>query len=75
MKKYGIEGCPTYKIFTEEGPAHAFIKKLGDVAVKPSGLTGGKGVKVMGDKLLTLKLPRLTRVCFLRKDLLLSKNA
>ncbi len=51
MKKYGIEGCPTYKTFTEEGPAHAFIEKLRDVAVKPSGLTGGKGVKVMGDQL------------------------
>ncbi len=51
MKKYGIEGCPAYEIFKEEGPAHAFIEKLGDVAVKPSGLTGGKGVKVMGDQL------------------------
>ena len=51
MKKYGIEGCPIYKIFTEKGHAHAFIEKLGDVAVKPSGLTGGKGVKVMGDQL------------------------
>ena len=51
MKKYGIEGCPAYEVFKEEGPAHAFIEKLGDVAVKPSGLTGGKGVKVMGDQL------------------------
>ncbi|HWR24640.1 MAG TPA: phosphoribosylamine--glycine ligase [Methanosarcina sp.] len=51
MKKYGIEGCPEYQVFTEEGPAHAFIEKLRDVAVKPSGLTGGKGVKVMGDQL------------------------
>lgn len=55
MKKYGIEGCPAYGVFTEEGPAHAFIEKLGDVAVKPSGLTGGKGVKVMGDQLPDLK--------------------
>jgi len=37
MKKYGIEGCPEYEVFTEEKPAHAFIEKLGDVAVKPSG--------------------------------------
>ncbi len=55
MKKYGIEGCPAYEVFTEEGPAHAFIEKLGDVAVKPSGLTGGKGVKVMGDQLPDLE--------------------
>jgi phosphoribosylamine---glycine ligase len=55
MKKYGIEGCPAYEVFTGEGPAHAFIEKLGDVAVKPSGLTGGKGVKVMGDQLPDLE--------------------
>ncbi|AKB27986.1 Phosphoribosylamine--glycine ligase [Methanosarcina siciliae T4/M] len=55
MKKYGIEGCPAYEVFTEEAPARAFIEKLGDVAVKPSGLTGGKGVKVMGDQLPDLK--------------------
>jgi phosphoribosylamine--glycine ligase len=55
MKKYGIEGCPAYEVFTDEAPAHAFIEKLGDVAVKPSGLTGGKGVKVMGDQLPDLK--------------------
>ena len=51
MKKYGIEGCPAYEVFTDEGPAYAFIEKLGDVAVKPAGLTEGKGVKVMGDQL------------------------
>ena len=55
MKKYNIEGCPAYEVFTEEGPANAFIEKLGDVAVKPSGLTGGKGVKVMGDQLPDLE--------------------
>ncbi len=55
MKKYGIEGCPAYEVFTEKEPAYAFIEKLGDVAVKPSGLTGGKGVKVMGDQLPDLE--------------------
>lgn len=58
MTKYGIEGCPAYEVFTDEAPAHAFIEKLGDVAVKPSGLTGGKGVKVMGDQLPDLKAAR-----------------
>jgi phosphoribosylamine---glycine ligase len=55
MKKYSIEGCPAYGVFSEEGPAHDFIEKLGDVAVKPSGLTGGKGVKVIGDQLPDLE--------------------
>ncbi|RLG30021.1 phosphoribosylamine--glycine ligase [Methanosarcinales archaeon] len=51
MRRHGISGCPAFEVFEAgdfEG-AHAFIEKLGDVAVKPTGLTGGKGVKVMGD--------------------------
>jgi len=51
MRRHGIDGCPAFEVF-EAGDlkgAHAFIEKLGDVAVKPTGLTGGKGVKVMGD--------------------------
>ncbi|MDK2911769.1 MAG: phosphoribosylamine---glycine ligase, partial [Methanolobus sp.] len=36
----------------------AFIEKLGDVAIKPAGLTGGKGVKVMGDQLPDLNSAR-----------------
>lgn len=55
MARYGIEGCPAYEVFVEESPAHAFIEKLRDVAIKPSGLTGGKGVKVMGDQLPDLE--------------------
>ena len=51
IEKYGIEGNPAYGVFTDYEPAAAFIDKLGDVAVKPAGLTGGKGVKVMGDQL------------------------
>lgn len=68
MKKYGIEGCPAYGVFTEEGPAHAFIDKLGDVAVKPSGLTGGKGVKVMGDQLPDLETAKAYASELLAKD-------
>ncbi|MDX1612068.1 MAG: phosphoribosylamine--glycine ligase, partial [Candidatus Thermoplasmatota archaeon] len=35
---------------TEEGLAD-FVRELGEVAVKPIGLTGGKGVKVTGEQL------------------------
>lgn len=51
MRRHSINGCPAFEVF-EEGDqkgAHAFIEELGDVAVKPTGLTGGKGVRVMGD--------------------------
>ncbi len=69
MKKYGIEGCPAYEVFTEAEaePARAFIEELGDVAVKPSGLTGGKGVKVMGDQLPDLEAAKAYTVELLEK--------
>lgn len=51
IEKYGIDGNPEYAVFTDYEEAAAFIDKLKDVAVKPAGLTGGKGVKVMGDQL------------------------
>ncbi|MDO5843713.1 MAG: phosphoribosylamine--glycine ligase [Methanocorpusculum sp.] len=51
MKKYNIAGCPEYKLCKTPEEAAEFIKKYqGDLAVKPTGLTGGKGVKVMGDQ-------------------------
>lgn len=51
MRRHHIDGCPVFEVFDEgdDGGAHAFIEELGDVAVKPTGLTGGKGVRVMGD--------------------------
>ncbi|MDL2261279.1 phosphoribosylamine--glycine ligase [Methanimicrococcus sp. OttesenSCG-928-J09] len=51
IEKNGIDGNPEYAVFTDYEEAAAFIDKLKDVAVKPAGLTGGKGVKVMGDQL------------------------
>ncbi len=51
MKDNGIAGCPRFEVFTEREPMDSFIDELGDVAIKPAGLTGGKGVKVMGDQL------------------------
>ncbi|HJJ89097.1 MAG TPA: phosphoribosylamine--glycine ligase [Methanocorpusculum sp.] len=51
MKKYGIAGSPTYKIFRNSEEAAEYIQSYpGDLAVKPTGLTGGKGVKVMGEQ-------------------------
>jgi len=50
MKKYGISGLPGFKVFRKgESGTDEFIDELGDVVIKPAGLTGGKGVKVMGD--------------------------
>ncbi len=50
MKKYDIAGLPAFHVFRKgERGTDEYIDELGDVVIKPAGLTGGKGVKVMGD--------------------------
>ena len=50
MEKYRIKGSVKSKAFEDVEMAREFIEMLeGNVAVKPVGLTGGKGVKVAGD--------------------------
>lgn len=51
MRTNNIDGCPIFEVFSQEKPMINFINKIGNVAIKPAGLTGGKGVKVMGDQL------------------------
>ena len=52
LKDFKIEGSPKFGIFDNAAEASSFIDSLnGQVAVKPSGLTGGKGVKVTGYQL------------------------
>ncbi|MDD4128078.1 MAG: phosphoribosylamine--glycine ligase, partial [Methanomicrobium sp.] len=50
MNKYGVAGCPLYRVFHDVKDACKFILNHdGDLAIKPIGLTGGKGVKIMGE--------------------------
>ena len=50
LKKYSIPGQLQCETFTDIDRARKFIEKLnGEVALKPIGLTGGKGVRVSGD--------------------------
>jgi len=50
LKKYNIPGQLKCDTFTDVNKAKEFIQDLGgEVAIKPIGLTGGKGVKVSGD--------------------------
>ena len=52
MEKYKIEGCPKFKHFENEKGIDEFVDELqGNVAIKPVGLTGGKGVAVTGFQL------------------------
>ena len=53
VKKYKIDGAIEYAIFEEEKQAREFIERVKNVAIKPLGLTGGKGVKVSGDHFST----------------------
>jgi phosphoribosylamine--glycine ligase len=51
MHHYAIPGCPEYRVFGNEAEAVDFIKNHdGDLVVKPIGLTGGKGVRIMGEQ-------------------------
>jgi phosphoribosylamine--glycine ligase len=52
MADNDITGTPDFETFEDRDSAAAFVDSVdGDVAVKPRGLTGGKGVRVTGDQL------------------------
>ncbi len=51
MSENDIPGCPDYETFDDVEAACEFVDEYdGDLAIKPAGLTGGKGVKVIGDQ-------------------------
>lgn len=51
MREADVPGCPDFEVFDDMDAACAYIDEYdGDLAVKPAGLTGGKGVKVIGDQ-------------------------
>ncbi|UTF52896.1 phosphoribosylamine--glycine ligase [Natronosalvus rutilus] len=51
MQENDITGCPDFETFDDGEAACDYIDSYdGDLVVKPAGLTGGKGVKVIGDQ-------------------------
>ncbi|ADB60573.1 phosphoribosylamine/glycine ligase [Haloterrigena turkmenica DSM 5511] len=51
MQENDVPGCPDFETFDDMDAACDFIDEYdGDLAIKPAGLTGGKGVKVIGDQ-------------------------
>ncbi|WP_254534661.1 phosphoribosylamine--glycine ligase [Halomarina litorea] len=51
MREEGIPGCPDFETFDDVEAACEYLDDYdGDLAVKPAGLTGGKGVRVTGDQ-------------------------
>ena len=52
MREHGISGCPSFATFDDMGRACEHIDDSDhDLVVKPAGLTGGKGVRVIGEQL------------------------
>lgn len=52
FEKYKIDGSLVYGVFDNFKDISDFIDDFGrDVVIKPVGLTGGKGVKIMGEQL------------------------
>lgn len=52
FENYKIGGSLVYKVFDNYDDISTFIDDFGeDVVIKPVGLTGGKGVKIMGEQL------------------------
>lgn len=46
---YAIDANPEYREFHDENGILSYMKSLKEYAIKPDGLTGGKGVRVFGD--------------------------
>ncbi|MFH1787002.1 MAG: phosphoribosylamine--glycine ligase [archaeon] len=52
MQTNKIGGCPEFHILTDPAKAEEVIRNSGKAwAIKPAGLTGGKGVQMMGEHL------------------------
>ena len=49
LQKYGIKGSPKFEVVKSPADALRLMKEYDQVAIKPLGLTGGKGVKVSGE--------------------------
>ncbi|WP_226023469.1 phosphoribosylamine--glycine ligase [Halomicrobium salinisoli] len=52
MKEHDVPGCPDFETFEDMEAACEYVDDYdGDLAIKPAGLTGGKGVRVTGDQI------------------------
>lgn len=55
MSEHKIHGSPKHEVVNSTEDAIRVIRDYGYVAIKPLGLTGGKGVKVSGDHFKTVE--------------------
>jgi phosphoribosylamine--glycine ligase len=55
LDHHDIPGNPDYRVFESADGLREYMEDLGAFVVKPDGLTGGKGVRVFGEHLRTIK--------------------
>ena len=65
LTRHNIPGNPQYRLFKDLDSAEKFLQSSGPVAIKPIGLTGGKGVKITGEDLPT----KQTEINYVRRVL------
>lgn len=53
MQSGRIPGCPKLRIASDMDGAKDALSEIGEAAIKPLGLTGGKGVRIYGEHLHT----------------------
>ena len=54
LTEFGLPGNIAYQVFSSMDGLESYLRHLGEFVIKPDGLTGGKGVKVFGEHLLTI---------------------
>ena len=54
MARNRIKGVPRFQVYDNISDAYRYLEEFPNSVIKPAGLTGGKGVKVMGEHLKTL---------------------
>lgn len=74
MTRHNITGLPEYRVFTKGSNADDYIEELKNVAVKPTGLTGGKGVKLTGSDFNIDGAKTYAGVCLKKGDIVIEEQ-
>lgn len=68
LSKYKVAGNPTFRICTTPEEIHQALEVDSLKVIKPDGLTGGKGVKIVGEHLTTTKEAKEYATKYLNQD-------
>ncbi len=68
LERHSIPGSPAHAVARSGAEALRAMKDMGEVAIKPLGLTGGKGVRVSGDHFTEIEVGMEYASSLLEKD-------